>query len=244
MSLTRRAVNLTLRAITNILCRIDDHQMAKIPPRGPLLLVTNHVNFLEAPVLISRIQPRPLTGFVKVETWDNPILGALFSVWGGIPVHRGTPDREALRSGLRALEDGYILGVTPEGTRSGDGSLSKGHPGIVTLAIKSGAPILPLVFHGGELFWDKIRRLRRTDFHIVVGEPFEIDLEGTATARKLRMEVLDQIMYQLAALLPTQYRGAYSDLHNARSNHLFFANPQLNNLNRIRQNQELNELTT
>jgi 1-acyl-sn-glycerol-3-phosphate acyltransferase len=234
MRVVRSAVNVALRAITNLLCRIDDQQMARIPEGGPLLLVTNHVNFLEAPVLISRIQPRPLTGFVKVETWENPLIGTLFSVWGGIPVHRGMPDREALRSGLQALEDGYILGVTPEGTRSGDGLLSKGHPGIVTLALKSGAPILPLVFYGGELFWDNIRRLKRTEFHIVVGEPFRIDTQNAAPSRALRMHVLEQIMFQLAALLPARYRGAYAEIQDAKHDHLVFSDPAKNNLNRVK----------
>lgn len=232
MSLVRQVVNSSMRAATTVLCRIDDEQMAKIPPHGPLLLVTNHVNFLEAPVLISRIQPRPLTGFVKVETWDNPIMGALFSIWGGIPVHRGQPDREAMRSALQALEQGYILGVTPEGTRSGDGMLSRGHPGIVTLAVKSGAPILPLVFHGGEVFWDNLRRLRRTDFQIVVGEIFEVDLGEAKPSREVREKVLEEIMYQLAALLPPRYRGDYADLAEATSEYLVFNDPAQNNLHR------------
>jgi 1-acyl-sn-glycerol-3-phosphate acyltransferase len=232
MSVLRQTVNASLRAVTNMLCRLDDEQMAKIPPSGPLLLVTNHVNFLEAPVLISRIQPRPLTGFVKVETWDNPLMGALFSIWGGIPVHRGSPDRQALRSGLEALEQGYILGVTPEGTRSGDGVLGKAHPGVVSLAIKSGAPILPLVFHGGELFWDNFQRLRRTDFHIAVGEPFKLDLNATKVTRAVRYEILDEVMYQLAALLPARYRGAYANLETATDHFLLFDDPAKNNLRR------------
>jgi 1-acyl-sn-glycerol-3-phosphate acyltransferase len=232
MSVVRQMVNAALRAATNVLCRIDSHQMAKIPPTGPLLLVTNHVNFLEAPVLISRIQPRPLTGFVKVETWNNPLIGALFSVWGAIPVHRGTPDREALRRGLQALEQGYILGVTPEGTRSGDGVLTRGHPGVVTLAVKSGAPILPAVFHGGEKFWENLPRLKRTDFHITVGEPFDVNLNGLSATREVRNDVLNEIMFQLAALLPPEYRGVYADLDLATSRFLVFKDPGSNNLNR------------
>ncbi len=232
MSFARHAVNTSLRTATNILCRIDDEQMSRIPPKGPLLLVTNHVNFLEAPIIISRIQPRPLTGFVKFETWDNPLMGALFSIWGGIPVHRGTPDREALRSGLQALEQDYILGVTPEGTRSGDGSLRKGHPGVVTLAIKSGAPLLPLVFFGGEKIWDNLRSLKRTYFQIVVGEPFRLSVNGSSASRELRSEILTEIMFQLAALLPPHYRGDYADLENATSRHIVFSDPSKNNLYR------------
>jgi 1-acyl-sn-glycerol-3-phosphate acyltransferase len=221
-----------MRVITDALCRIDAGQLTRIPDQGPLLLVTNHVNFLEAPVLISRIQPRPLTGYVKVETWDNVLMGMLFSLWGGIPIQRGTPDREALRRGLQALEQGYILGVTPEGTRSGDGQLGRGHPGVVTLAIMSGVPILPLVFHGGELFWENLWRLKRTDFHIVVGSPFKIDLRGQRATRELRSEVLKEIMYQLAALLPADYRGVYSNIQHASDRYLVFADSSQNNLQR------------
>lgn len=232
MSLVRQAVNTSLRVTTNMLCRIDDEQMAMIPPKGPLLLVTNHINFLEAPVLISRIQPRPLTGFVKVETWDNPLMGALFSIWGGIPVQRGTPDREALRKGLQALEQGYILGITPEGTRSGDGSLGKAHPGVVTLAVKSGAPILPVVFHGGEKIWENLPRFKRTVFQITVGEPFEVRVDGSRATRAVRSQILDEIMFQLAALLPSQYRGAYAGLDQATCRYLVFKDPNMNNLYR------------
>ena len=232
MSLVQQVVNSSMRAATTALCKINDEQMAKIPPHGPLLLVTNHINFLDAPVLISRIQPRPLTGFVKVETWENPIMGALFSIWGGIPVHRGKPDRQAMRSALKALERGYILGVTPEGTRSGDGMLSRGHPGIVTLAVKSGAPILPLVFHGGEVFWDNLRRLRRTDFHVIVGEIFELELGDAKPTREVREKVLEEIMYQLAGLLPEKYRGDYANLAEATSDFLVFNDPADNNLYR------------
>jgi 1-acyl-sn-glycerol-3-phosphate acyltransferase len=233
MTLARTAVNVSLRAVTDMLCRIEDKQMSKIPLCGPLLLVTNHVNFLEAPVLITRIQPRPLTGFVKVETWDNPLMGKLFNIWGGIPVHRGTPDREALRSGLKALNEGYILGVTPEGTRSGDGILQKGNPGIVSLALRSGAPILPLAFYGGELFWDNVRRLKRTNFYIVVGNSFKVQCIGTRATREIREAILDEIMYQLAALLPARYRGVYANLDQATNRQIVFSDPAMNNLNQV-----------
>ncbi len=60
-----------------------------VPAQGPLMLVANHVNFLDAPVMYTHLQPRPLTAFVKAETWDNPVMGLLFNIWGGIPIRRG-----------------------------------------------------------------------------------------------------------------------------------------------------------
>lgn len=88
------------------------------------------------------------------------------------------------------------------------------------IALHSGAPILPLVYYGGERFNENIRRLRRTDFHIVVGQPFHIDINGAKVTRQIRQQITDEMMYQLAALLPPAYRGVYADLDAATTAYL------------------------
>jgi len=216
------AVTSTIKRLARILCRVDAHQLAQVPDRGPLILTTNHVNFLEAPVLYTHLQPRPMTAFVKVETWDSPALGILADLWGAIPLQRGEVDMSALRAALKALEDGRILGVAPEGTRSGNGYLQRGHPGIVLLALHSNAPLLPIVSYGGELFWSNLSRLRRTDFHVVVGQPFYLSSNGTKITREVRQQMADEIMYQMAGLLPPAYRGVYADLDSATETFLRF----------------------
>lgn len=210
---------LTARGLTRLLCRIDDQSLRTIPDSGPLILVCNHINAIEVPVVFPRLHPRPVTGFAKSETWDNPILGPLFNIWEVIPIQRGQPDITALRKGLRVLESGKILAITPEGTRSGDGRLQRGHPGVVMLALHSGAPILPLVYSGNEIFFNNVRRLRRTDFRIRVGKSFRIEVPSRVTA-EIRYKITDEIMFQLAMLLPPQNRGYYSDLNAASSNYL------------------------
>jgi 1-acyl-sn-glycerol-3-phosphate acyltransferase len=222
MSLAREAVNVAARGLVRILCRVDDAQLARVPDQGPLILVSNHVNFLEIPVLYTHLQPRPLTGFAKAETWDNPFLGALGNLWGAIPLRRGEADLAALRRGLSALEAGQIVGVAPEGTRSGDGRLQGGHSGVVVLALRSGAPLLPMAYYGGEKLKQNLRRLRRTAFHIVVGHPFYLDTRGVRVTREVRQQMVDEIMYQIAALLPPAYRGHYSDLGAATETYLRF----------------------
>jgi len=211
MRLAFRVVTTTIKGLTKILCRIDADCLEQVPAEGPLILVGNHVNFLEAPVMYTQLQPRPVTGFVKAETWNNPFLGTLFTLWGGIPLQRGEVDRSALREGLRALEKGYILAIAPEGTRSGTGHLARGHPGVVTMAIQSGAPLLPVIYYGGEKFFPNLSRLRRTDFHVRIGQPFYVDTQGARMTRELREVITDEIMYQLAALLPEDYRGIYAE---------------------------------
>ena len=209
MSLASRLVNLAESGLVALLCRVDDAQMTRVPATGPLILVTNHVSFLEIPVLHSRLRPRRVVGLAKAEAWGNPLLAWLFDLWGAIPVKRGEPDLAALRRCLDFLRDGGILVVAPEGTRSGHGRLQHGHSGVVTLALRSGAPILPLAFYGGEAVKHHARRLRRTPFHIVVGEPFHLSVEGRVT-QTVRQDLTNEIMYKLAALLPPAYRGEYA----------------------------------
>jgi 1-acyl-sn-glycerol-3-phosphate acyltransferase len=220
LSLTNSVVNTTIKGLTHILCRIDASDLEQVPAQGPLLLVGNHINFLDAPVMYTHLQPRPLTGFVKAETWDNPVMALLFNIWGGIPIKRGVLDLAALDMAFEALRQGKIVAVLPEGTRSGDGRLKRGYPGIVILALRSGAPLLPIAYYGGESFRDNLSRLRRTDFHITVGQPFTLDTGGQKVTRPVRQAITDEIMYQVAALLPEDYRGEYVNLEAATQKYL------------------------
>jgi 1-acyl-sn-glycerol-3-phosphate acyltransferase len=222
MTLTYRVVTGTIKILLRTLCKVDDSGLARVPAQGPLILVCNHVNFLDPPMLYTHLLPRPLAGFAKAETWDVPFLGQLARLWGAIPLHRGEADTTAVREALRALGAGCILGVAPEGTRSGDGVLQRGNPGIVLLALRSQAPLLPVVCFGGELFWKNLKRLRRTEFHIAVGQPFDLVPGQGRVTREVRQQMADEIMYQLAALLPPKYRGVYADLAEATEVYLRF----------------------
>lgn len=236
MTLAQRVVTSTIKGLSHILCRIDDTQLSLVPGRGPLILVTNHINFLDVPLLYTHLLPRPVAGLIKAETWDNPAMGWLFDVAGGdaaIPVRRGEADREALRRGLAALETGRILALAPEGTRSGHGRLQRGQPGMVVLALHSGAPIWPVVYYGGESFRLNVRRLQRTAFNILVGRPFHLEAGGVRVTREVRQQMADEIMYQMAALLPPAYRGVYADLGAATEGYLRFPEGSLSNLRRV-----------
>ena len=224
--LTRQVVTQWLRAMMWLLCRIDAPDLAQVPRRGPLIMVSNHINFLEMPVMYTQLRSRPVAVLAKAETWDNPAMGWLFDTLGGsdaIPVRRGEADKDALRQALDKLAAGRILGVAPEGTRSGDGQLQRGRPGVVLLALHSGAPILPVVFYGGECFWRNLPRVRRTDFHIRVGRPFSLDAHSQRVTHEMRQQMTDEIMWQMAALLPPPYRGVYADLDAATRGFLRYA---------------------
>lgn len=230
MTLMSRLVNAIIKGLMRMLCRIDAVQLVRVPAHGPLILVSNHINFLEPPVLYTHLLPRPMAFFAKAESWDNKILGLLFDTWGGIPIKRGTADVGAIRLGLAALEKDSILAVAPEGTRSGDGVLGKGHPGVVIMALRSGAPLLPMASYRHEDFWDNLTHLRRTTYRIVVGHPFSLQTNGVPVTREVRRQMIDEIMYQISALLPPSYRGVYANLSDATETYLRFPATSASNL--------------
>jgi 1-acyl-sn-glycerol-3-phosphate acyltransferase len=225
ISRTERLLNATFKGLTTLMCRIDADQLKNVPVRGPLIIVSNHINFLEVPIIYTRMQSAcPVTGFAKAETWDNPIMGRLFDIFGAIPIRRGEADLTAIKCGLSALNQGHIVVVTPEGTRSNHGRLLPGHPGVASLALLSKAPLLPVVHYGHETYRQDFSSLRRSDFNVVVGKPFILDSHGSRVTREIRQQMTNEIMYQLAALLPAQYRGAYTDLTQATQQYLKFIN--------------------
>lgn len=202
-------VNWVLRSFFGILCRLDTGALKDVPSSGPLILVANHVNFLETPVIRSSLHPRDIVALTKVESYHNPLFNFLFHTWGGIPIERGTVDRAALQACLDVLAQGKILAVAPEGTRSRSGKLLQGKPGTVLLAVRGGVPLLPVAHWGGENFWENLKHFRRTPFHVRVGMPFVVDTCGEALSKDVRQRIADEIMFKLAELLPEPYRGVY-----------------------------------
>ena len=203
-------VNSIIKLITHVILKIDASELDKFPMEGPLLTAANHVNFLDAPVIISHLHPRPTTGLVKKETWENPILGFLFDTWDGIPIDRNIADFSAFKLAKEALKEGKILAFSPEGTRTEDGKMIRAKAGIGILATQCDCPIFPIAYYGHEKFKENIKRLKRTPMIIKVGEPFQIDLGGLPKNKQTMQAVADAIMMEIARLLPEQYRGYYA----------------------------------
>ena len=204
-------INFVIRVYTRVTCRIDAPDLQKVPMQGPLIVISNHTGQIEVPLIFAHLQPRHVTGWAKIEAWDNKFLHWVFGVWGLIPVRRGEADMQALKAALRALEKGFVLGIAPEGTRNYNGKLKRALPGAVTVALHSGAPIIPVAHWGGEDFMQNFKHFKRTDFHIRVGEPFKLNVEGVKVTGEIRQQIVDEMMAQIAKLIPEEYRGEYSD---------------------------------
>jgi 1-acyl-sn-glycerol-3-phosphate acyltransferase len=148
----------------------------------------------------------------KKELFDIPIVGKLYTMGGFIPVRRFEGDLHALRLSQRALRRGLVLGMFPEGTRSG-GRLARGEPGSAIIAIRTGVPILPVAIWGTENVKLPRDLFRRTRVNIRYGEPFRLPQSKKMTKEQVAAGT-DEIMKRIAELLPVQYRGDFAGTPN------------------------------
>jgi len=220
VSLLHGAGVFVFKNLTRAICRVDESQFDQVPDRGPLILIANHVHIVELPLIYTHLEPRPMTALVASHRWDRFWTRILVEESNSIPLNRTNVDVTALRLALDALEQGKILAIAPEGTRSGDGRLQRGLPGVVLLALKSDAPILPVVHYGSENYKRNLARLQRSDFHLAVGEMFRLRVPEGRITREIRNKMLEEMMYRMAVLLPPEYRGFYSDVENATEEYL------------------------
>jgi 1-acyl-sn-glycerol-3-phosphate acyltransferase len=212
-----------LKALTGCMFRVDASNLVKVPRDGPLIIVTNHVHIPEIPTLYTRLLPRKVHGMALAErVLGRNIVGGILRLFDTIPVCRGEADLNAIRGGIRVLAKGEMLLLDPEGTRSHDGCLQKGRPGAILMALHSGAPILPVVHYGSENYRENLKHWRRTDLKFMVGKPFRVEAGESRVTRSVRQQMIDEVMFQMAALLPPQYRGVYADPAGATHRYLVF----------------------
>lgn len=183
-----------------------------VPLEGPLILVSNHVNNADPPAVALAL-PRHPTYMAKREMIGWPIIGPAFRIFGAFPVRRGVPDRAALRVAGELVLQGEMLVMFPEGTRSRTGSLGRGYPGSALVALRTGAPLLPVAVTGTkDITWPWIFFKPRSVPHVkvTIGEPFHLPPVERTTS-ETTAQATEIIMRHIAALLPPQYRGVYAD---------------------------------
>jgi 1-acyl-sn-glycerol-3-phosphate acyltransferase len=146
------------------------HGAEVVPPTGPVVLAANHIGVLDGP-LLAVFAPRPVHALTKHEMFRGR-TGQVLHRSGQIPVDRYSPDPRAVRTALRVLRDGGVVGVFPEGTR-GDGELHRFHHGAAYLALVSGAPVVPVVLLGSREPGGGINSLpaRGARIDLVLGAP-------------------------------------------------------------------------
>ncbi|HEX5809304.1 MAG TPA: lysophospholipid acyltransferase family protein [Anaerolineales bacterium] len=204
----RQLLRLLMKFLILALTRSTVTGMENFPKKGPAVVVINHLGDADA-VLLGASIPYMIDAMGKIELNDHWLAGPVLRAYGLIWVHRGRPDRKALRSALDGLAEGRLVTIAPEGRQSLIGGLEEGNEGAAFLALKSGAPILPIAMTGTENanIWRHVRRFKRAPVTLAVGKPFF--LREHADRQEMMREGTRQIMQSLADLLPESYRGNY-----------------------------------
>jgi 1-acyl-sn-glycerol-3-phosphate acyltransferase len=184
-----------------------------LPLEGPLIVASNHLNNADPPMIALATRPRFPMFMAKREMISWPILGPAFRIFGAFPVSRGKADLSALRAATEHLENGAMLVMFPEGTRSRTGGMGEAYPGTGIIAIRSGALILPVAITGSEKIgwpWIFLKPFSVPGIKVVIGKPFHLP-EYERTNSETAVEATNIIMGRIAELLPPSYRGAYAD---------------------------------
>ena len=187
-----------------------------------VIVTSNHSSNLDPVVLASTLMPklgRRLQWLGKKELFAWPVVGLIARNGGVHAVDRGSADIEAFRLAKRILDEGHALFVFPEGTRSHDGSLGEGRDGVAVLALRTGAPIVPIGISGSYERWPRGQKLPHPGGRVTVrvGSPFRLAdvLPSDGDRRTAKAAATDVIMRRIAALLPESQRGRYgSDAAN------------------------------
>lgn len=200
--------NRVLRVVFALILRVELRGLENVPREGALIVAISHSSFID-PVVIGVYLPREVVPMAKIEAFDYPILGACIRWYGAFAVRRGEVDVRAFKNALAVLRHGLALVIAPEGHRSESGALQRGREGALILALRSGAPILPVAVWGGKSLWRNLARLRPTEMHIVIGKAV---LPRVANpARDQITEMADELMLRIAALMPRELHGYYRD---------------------------------
>tara|TARA_Y100001970_G_scaffold5363_1_gene6089 strand:+ start:8812 stop:9438 length:627 start_codon:yes stop_codon:yes gene_type:complete len=179
-----------------------------IPLNGPLIYIANHQAFID-PSIISVISPRKVNFLAKKEAFKFYPIAALLKMYGAHPINRFGLDLTFFRWALKILGNNEALCLFPEGTRT-NGVMKKGLPGIVHLAIRSGANIIPIGIQGT----NQSRGIKGVlapsgEISIKIGKVFKFDKSNSALNRDEIDDILDKIMKKIAELLPLEMRGVY-----------------------------------
>jgi 1-acyl-sn-glycerol-3-phosphate acyltransferase len=215
---TIRASNQFGRLLLGCSTRVRVSGLEHVPKRGALILASNHNSNADPPLIANWLTSslgRPVHWMAKAEALEWPIAGPFMRMNGAFGIRRGAADTEAFRLAKSVLDDGRVLGTFPEGTRSPTGALQVAKEGVTLLALRTGAPILPIGCIDTDLFWPRGRKIWKLggQIRMQVGEPFVLERGVGPDGRKEPLEdVTTRLMLHIAALLPPRHQGAYGPL--------------------------------
>jgi 1-acyl-sn-glycerol-3-phosphate acyltransferase len=204
-------VRAIMRFIMNIISRVDLRGMENMP-EGNFILAANHLGRLDTAILLYAIDREDIIMPIAEKYRNHPLFGMLGRSIHAIWLNRFEADYAALRDILKRMEQGGLMVIAPEGTRSKTEALQEGKMGVAFLASKSGYPVVPVALTGTEdrVVLENIKRFRKSHITATAGKPFYIEIPRGRERDQAMREATDEIMCNLAALLPEKYRGVYA----------------------------------
>lgn len=209
----RWILRLLIRGLIKLIARVEVKGKENIPTSGAFVIATNHIGILDI-----------IMAYYVLNRWDMFILVA--EKWGKIGwinwlgrqlnfifIDRFNPDLHAMREVIGRMSQGQVLVIAPEGTRSRTGSLIEGKPGVSYLTAKAGYPIIPVAITGTEdkVILGNLKKFKRSLITVTGGATFTLPSLPSKDRDLYLNQFTDEIMCQIAALLPEKYRGVYSD---------------------------------
>ncbi len=205
-----------IRAIGGLLyrsfARVTISGLKNVPTKGAYLIAFNHISIFEPPFLLT-LWPTAPEAIGAVEVWHEPDKKLLAHMYGGIPLDRDQVSREPLIKAVQVLNSGYALLISPEGRLTRQPGLRRAKWGIAFLAEKARVPVVPVGVVGStQDFLKRVVALKRPGLEMRIGKPFYLPaLDSVSSDRREALQKnADQVMLQIAALLPPEYRGVYA----------------------------------
>src|SRR4051794_29359499 len=206
-----------VRPLLRIVFRPVVAGLENVPAEGPIILASNHLSFVDS-VLIPLVVPRRVTFLAKAEYFEGKglasVLGAFLSAMGHIPVPR-TEQRAAVAAldvALQTLDEGNAFAIYPEGTRSEDGRLYRGHTGVGWLALNAHVDIVPVAVRDTQRIMPVGARLPRiVRPGVTFGKPIDYKAFTDMPPARGRRALVDEIMREIQALSGQEFTGTYNE---------------------------------
>ena len=207
-----RTLRSIVRFFMKLIADIEVHALEKLP-EGNVIVAANHLGRLDTAALLCILDREDIIMPVAEKYKNHPLYGAIGRGVNAIWLNRFDADYSALRQILERMKRGGMLVIAPEGTRSKTEALQPGKMGVAFLASKSGYPVLPVAVTGTEdrLILKNLKRFRRSKITATAADLMYIDIPKGKGREEAMREATDEIMCQIAALLPEKYRGVYAD---------------------------------
>lgn len=204
-----------IRPVMHALWRINVTGLHNVPAEGPAIFCPNHISFFDSLVLPC-VLPRRISYVGKAEYMDSWKTKHLFPAIGMIPIDRegGSASQRALDTATRVLERGELFGIYPEGTRSRDGRLHRGHTGPARLALRTGAPLIPVGLRGTDHIQPAGASVPQPfrSCQVNIGEPIDVSRYlDRADDRLVLRQLIDEVMFEIRKLSGQEYVDVYAN---------------------------------